>query len=160
MMRADRKGALGAQVFGIFEFLLFILIIGASIAFGTYLFYGKGYDFRNAEADLLNYKITSCIMENEINMDFYNEFFEKCGLNREIVNKTSIIKICRNSGDCIEENKNENILFQSGSNFVACEIAYKKKSNAPGCVSKSFSKNGERFEIIVGSKQSSRREFG
>jgi len=155
----DRKGALGWQIFGIFELLLFMIIVGGGIAFGTYLFYGKGYDFRNAEADLLNYKIRNCIMENE-NMDFYNEFFERCGLDREIVNKTNIIKICSNSGDCIEERKNERILFQSGSNFVACELPYKKKSSAPGCVSKSFSKNGERFEVVVGSRQSSRREFG
>ncbi len=156
----NKKGALGTQIFGIFESLLFMLIIGGWIAFGSSLFYGKGYDFREAEADLLSYKISNCIIENEVSVDFFEKFFEKCGLEKQVVEKNNLIKICKNSTDCIGENRNEKILFQSGSNFVACGIAYKKKSNVPECVIDKFSKNGERFEIVVGSRQGSRRLEG
>ena len=155
----DRKGALGWQIFGIFKLLLFMIIVGGGIAFGTYLFYGKGYDFREAEAGLLNYKIRNCIMENEIDKDFFNnEFFEKCGLDREVINKTNIIKVCKDSADCIGESRNENILFQLKSNFVACGLPYKK---APiRCVSAEFVKGADKFNVIVGSWQASRRISG
>ena len=148
----NKKAALGEQVFGIFEIILFISILGVSIASGTYLFYGKGYDLREAEANLLNYKVKNCVIENKVDADFFSSFFDKCKLDKAIIEKNNIFKICLNSEDCINAEKAE---FQSGSNFVACGLNYKRSPIK--CAVDELAKNGERFQIVTGSKQLSSR---
>ena len=155
----NRKGDLGNQISG-FAFFFLMIIIGVGIAFGVYLFFGSGYDFRQGEAELLNYKIKQCIGENDLSGDFFNteRFFETCNLDKEEVIKNNLIRICENSKDCIREDKD---LLEVGNNFQACKLEGAKENFAfPRCVISDFTKGERKFEIITGSKQASRRIQG
>ena len=90
-----KKGELGEQI-SVFMFLFLMFVIGVGIVIGVFIFFGQGYDFREVEANLLNYKIGECIKENEITEEFFEKgnFFEKCRLNKGAVEKNNIIRIC------------------------------------------------------------------
>lgn len=141
-----------------FPFLFLLVIIGIGIVIGVFIFFSQGYDFREGESQLLVYKIKKCISSNEMNNEFSKNFFTICKLNQKIIEKNNIIKICKNSNDCISETNDDKILFTSGSNFVACSLKGAKDNPAyPRCYEDSLKKNNEVFTIITGSNQLSRR---
>jgi len=153
-----KKGASGDQA-GIVWFLLLAAIIGASIGFAIWIFYGSGYDFREAEANLLNYKIKECMIKNEITEAFFdkNNFYNLCGLNKEIIEKNNLIKICDGFGeDCIISKES---FFIEGSNFNICGLNEKDKSSSK-CSIQNFEKDRKRYIIITASNQLSRRIQG
>ena len=157
-MLADKRGYEVGEQLGIFFFLFLIVIIGVSIFVGVGLFFGKGYDFREVEAELLNYKIRECLAGNEIGIGFFEKenFYNKCRIDRGVVDSGNyIIKICEGN----DENNcfiSEGI-FSEGSNFQACKLNIKKNYASPLCSIKTFEKNGKSFVIVTGSKQDSRR---
>lgn len=153
-----KKGATGEQA-SIIYFLFLALIIGVSIGFAIWIFYGSGYDFREAEANLLNYKIKECMANNEINDVFFdkNNFYNLCGLDKKIIEKNNLIKICDGFGeDCIIS---KDSFFIEGSNFNICSLNKKDKSS-PKCSIQNFEKDRKRFVIITASNQLSRRIQG
>jgi len=156
-MRLNKKASLGDMTM-VFTFLFFIFIIGVGIVAGVFIFYGSGYDSREAEASLLNYKIRECIVNNKIDNNFFKEdnFIEKCRLNKGVIEKNNIIKICKGEGACVDAEP----LFFVGSNFQACLFeGAKENENYPRCSIKGFQKENEKYEIIAGSRQFSRREL-
>lgn len=157
----NKRGDLGNQITG-FAFFFFMVIIGVGIAFGVYRFFGSGYDFREAEAELLNYKIRQCIMEKEVKEDFFalENFFKICNLDKGVIEKNNLIRICENSNDCIREDKG--ILNpEVGENFQTCKLEGGRENSAfPRCVIRELSKEDRKFEIITGSRQFSRRIQG
>ena len=64
-----------------------IFIVAAAIVYMTASFYGKPYDVRQIEADLLTNKVAECISEagylNEkiLNQQFVENFLENCNIN-------------------------------------------------------------------------------
>ena len=153
-----KKGAIGEQA-SIVYFLFLAVIIGASIGIAIWIFYGGGYDFREAEANLLNYKIRECMIKNEITEAFFdkNNFYNLCGLNKGIIGKNNLIKICDGFGeDCIISKES---FFIEGSNFNRCSLNEKDKSS-PKCSIQNFEKDRKRFVIITASNQLSRRLQG
>jgi len=153
-----KKGASGDQA-GIVWFLLLAAIIGASIGFAIWIFYGSGYDFREAEANLLNYKIKECMIKNEITEAFFdkNNFYNLCGLNKEIIEKNNLIKICDGfREDCIISKE---YFFIEGSNFNICGLNEKDKSSSK-CSIQNFEKDRKRYIVITASNQLSRRIQG
>lgn len=144
------KKATGGQQLTIFPFLFLMMMIGLGITAGVWMFYGKGYDFRQAESSLLNYKLTSCILEKDI--DFTKDsIYDLCNLNKEIIEKNNIIKICKNSQDCVDSSSP---LFFSGSNFQGCFFTGAKQNDAyPKCSLVSIKKQSDTYQIITGSKQ-------
>jgi len=155
----NKRGDLGDNIM-IFTYLFFMIIIGLGIVLGTYIFYGKGYDFREGEAALLNYKVRECILKSDVNDDFGNKLYEVCGLSKEVIDKDFLLRVCKNSKDCINERDKEKLLIGEGSKFQACELEGGKENEAfPRCAIKSFIKGKDKFEIISGSKQFSRRKL-
>ena len=156
----DRFGRMGDKMM-FSMFLLILIIITVGIVAGVYIFYGAEYDFRQAEADILNYNIKKCIINNDI--DWTNEkskenFFDVCRLNKEVIEKNNIIKICLNSKDCVSEQKP---LFSSGSNFEACLLeGAKGNNNFQKCTINNFMRGEKEYEIVTGSNQKSRRING
>lgn len=154
-----KKGETGEQI-SVFMFLFLIVVIGIGIVIGVFIFFGKGYDFREVEANLLSYKIKECIKENEITKGFFEKenFFEKCKLNKDVVEKNNIIRICSGVEDCMGVEKS---LLDVGSNFQACGFkGAKKNEDYPLCAINEFSKGEKKFSVIVGSKQFARRNLG
>lgn len=151
----NKKGETGEQI-SVFMFLFLLLIIGVGIVAGVFIFFGKGYDYRESEAGLLNYKIEECLMENELTTDFFKaeNFFEKCKLNKGIIEENSIIRICSGVENCANVDKG---LLDIGSNFQSCGFEGVKKNRAyPLCVTGELNKGEKKFTIITGSKQASR----
>lgn len=153
-MIKNKKADLGDMTM-VFAFLFLLIISDLGILAGIWIFYGSGYDAREAEASLLNYKIKDCILNNEISDDITEEiFFELCSLNKKAIEANNIIKLCKNEPQCVDS---DTPLFFSGSNFQSCLFeGAKKNENFPQCKTTSFQKNSDTYQIIVGSKQLSR----
>ena len=134
----------------IFSFIFLLLIVGVGIVAGVIIVFGSEYDFRQAEAETLNYAIKNCISENQ---DYFssitkdtlkNELYGKCRLNKDVVEKNNIIKIDRN----------DEILFLFGDS-VKCGI--KGNENYPKCSQDTLiiksNNNDISFSILTGSSQ-------
>ena len=143
----NRKGDVGNQVM-IFSFLFLLFVIGVGLVAGVFMFYGFDYEFRDVEAAELSFVIQECMLENEVNDEFKESFFDVCNLDKEVIEESGMgFKICRDTRDCINE---DNVFLQSGGNFQTCDFEGARKNEAfPKCVKKSF---GE-FEIITMSNQ-------
>jgi hypothetical protein len=149
----NRKGLLGTQtMLVVFVFCLVLILLG--ISGGIYLFYGKGYDFRTNEAGLLNYKISACISDK--NVDFAkDDFYKICTLNKEVIEKNNKIKICKNpkSSGCVGEDKPE-FMLGGTDDFVPCGFEGKNE-NAAKCAFGILLKGSDVYEIITTSSQNS-----
>lgn len=154
MIRNKKGETTGEQTMGIW-FLALLLIIGAGLSIGILIYFGKGHDFRQAEAGILNYKIRECLFMNNVEFIDGEQFFSVCGLNRQVLadnfNETRIaIRIC--DGVC----GNDNIVYQIGSDFSSCDFEGKNREYMQ-CVHKGV-RNGEKlFDVIVGSNHKARR---
>lgn len=152
----NTKGeTVGSQVMVIW--FLFLLVIGAGgLALGIRIFFGADYDFREAEAGILNYRIQDCLAYHSIDFSKPEMFYTTCGLSKEILsdklNETKLaIKICEKNCD---EGKT---LFQLGSDFTSCDLTGKNEYFMR--CSKSFVSRGEmNFQVITGSNHQIRRE--
>ncbi len=159
-MLNNRRGDLG-DITMIFVYLFFIVIIGVGIFAGIYLFFIQGYEFREAESDVLNYKVSHCILDNNIDSKFIGDFYNKCALEKGVVEKYNLIRVCKNSDDCVNERDEKAVLIGQGSKFQACRFEGGRKNDAfPRCVIKNFVKDGQSYEVITGSTQNSRRSLG
>lgn len=136
----DKKGELGNQVM-LFSFFFLLVVIGVGIVAGVWLFYGQGYDFRQAEAEVLNYEIKKCLVNEKIDKSsFADEFYEKCRLNKEVVEQ-GIVKIIRDN----------EIVFSIGDE-VQCGLS-EKNENYPKCVEREIGV----YKVLTGSNQRVRR---
>ncbi|MEI6850029.1 MAG: hypothetical protein WCK29_03245 [archaeon] len=112
----NKKGALGNQIM-IFEYIFILMVVSVGFFVGISAFFGQSYDFRQTQADLLSYKISDCLNQNE-NMDF-NNFFSVCGLNKELLEKNNLdFKICDSMdfSNCASASAKVSV----GSNFELC----------------------------------------
>ena len=144
MRTKNKKGALGNQIM-IFEYIFLLTVISLGFFAGISLFFGQGYDFRQTQADILSYKIGTCLTQND-NMDF-NNFFNVCGLNKNLLESNSLyFKICDNMtpSDC---SLSANGKAYVGSNFQLCFLAGTSSNvKYPKC---SFKNVGSRYTIIT-----------
>ncbi len=153
----NKKAALGDMTM-VFAFLFIIVIISVGILVGIYIFYGSGYDFRGAESSLLNYKIKNCLLNNELNNEFFTEanFYEICSLNKKVIEKNNIIKICKGEEPCVDSTAP---LFSVGSNSQSCFFeGAKENKNYPQCSTTYLQKQSEIYQIIAGSDQFATKE--
>ena len=170
--RIDRKGNLGNMTM-VFMFILLISLVGIGLYIGVELFFASGYDARYVDAEILAYKIENCISENGVEGLMGNSnFFRKCRLNRNMTEEYNMIKICKNSNDCVNEPEgefdddgklkdgdNSKVIFKVGSNFAVCGFEGGKSNyNYPKCVLRNFKIGKDKYEIVAGGKQVSARE--
>lgn len=153
----NKRGKLGVQMMlVVFVFCLVLILLG--IAGGIYLFYGKGYDFRANEAGMLNYKISECISNK--NIDFAkDDFYKICILNKKVIGENNRIKICKNpksSEGCVGEKTAEFILGGT-DDFVPCGFTAKNEKFAK-CAFGILNKGSDVYEIITISSQNA-KEF-
>ena len=139
----NRRGLVGSKI--MFAFFLFMLVvIAGGIAIGIFIFYGPGYDFRQADSAVLNSKIVDCISENGIDSvkaDLYGE----CGFDKDVVEDNYVLGLLR--GD--------DVLLKHGD-YISCEFTGEKSSDFPECAIDTV---GD-VKIITGSNQRARRVAG
>lgn len=144
-------------MFGWFLFLVIVMCIGIVVQIES--FFGKGYDSRQIEAALLNAKIQNCIAENEITWgesreSISKQIFEKCSLNKEIIENSFLLMI---------NLENENKIKIGRGDETACALS-DKNNNYPKCeIKKIFRKiNDEQktLTIITGSSQRAQQKIG
>ena len=154
-MKIQKKANLGNQMM-FFLFIFMLLLIGVGIVAGAVMYYGSDYDLRLVEAEILNLKVRNCIMINGIDDKLIEGFFEKCLINKSVVeNNKLMIRICENvvnKEECMAANEP---IFQSGTNFQVCGfIGSSENENFPKCAFSTFSSgDGKNYMIITSSNQ-------
>lgn len=146
----NRKGEVTGSGLLFFVFFMLMLMIGAGIAGGVWMFYGQGYDFREVESTILFEQVLDCFYEN----DFYDgEFniYESCRFEEKVLSKNHLVLVRRLSDG--------NEFFIGVKDFeTQCFFEAREKNiNLPLCVSLKVTKAGEEYEIFAGSNQNSRR---
>lgn len=144
-MLKNKKALLGNQLM-IFVFIIILIIIAVSIVTGVSMYYGKEYDFRKVDAQLLNYKITRCLAENEIDFSLpfeklENEIFTLCDLNKQVIEDNFYIKISVN-GELKFKEKDADVCALSDKN-----------ENFPVCIETESQINSKTFTVLTGSSQ-------
>lgn len=138
MLMRNRRGQ-GRQMM-LFFFLFLMLVIGGGIALGVYAFYGAGYDFRQVDSNLLSYQIKSCVLENEVNVDFWLNFYEVCDFKEEAVKENNRIKINVDGTEAFSYGSVEFCGFTEAEGYPKCTISV-------------FRKDEKSFEVVTTSKQ-------
>ena len=148
----NRKGGAGDFV-NFIGFFLIMIIIGGGIIGGYLVFFGQGYDFRQAEADTLFVVVRDCFLdypEDLFRDDFNkNDFLEHCRLNENVAEDRLIY---------VREVKDGGREFFIGvyDYQTQCFLVDDRGAFAK-CRKQEVLKNGDKFELIVGSDQQSRR---
>jgi len=164
----NKKGALGDMML-IATFIFVMVMIGSGIALGVFFFVGDEIDFRGMEAGILNHQIVKCIAERDIvfsdNSDSNSNLellYERCRLNKDVIEKHNQIKICARSADW-SGNREDCIgygdpIVITGTDFTACALLEKNKFL--GCSMTRVFQDSKGYIVIATSKQKIRRVSG
>lgn len=142
----NKKAAAGPQSMAWSFFLILALIaLGTIVAAG--LFFGSGYDFREVDAKVLNYKVSTCVQENEFDFnagpgEFFQNLFSACHLDQSVIEANYYINIRKG-------NKEYSI---GRSDPTQCELADRNPEYFV-CSTSSFIKNSEKITIQTGTDQ-------
>ncbi len=142
----NRRGAETAIMF--FAFMLILTMILGGIVLGVNSFYGKGYDMRQTEANLLADRVEKCFNENDFFMDGF-DIYQECNLNKNVIEENHLISV----------KDKDRMLFWGVNDFVnQCYFeAAEGNNDFPKCSERVIEKNGKEFTILIGSSQDSRR---
>lgn len=133
-----------------FVFILIMIIVSVGIVSGLFIFFGQGYDFREAEAEILANKFISCLDSNSERLNEEFDIISDCGFTENIRENHLVYAKRLNDGKVFFEGV---ISYREECFFDASE----KNRNLPRCVKGEVSIGGESFEVIIGSSQNSRR---
>lgn len=139
----NKKANTGNQIM-IFPFLFLLLIIGLGLITGIYIFFGSTYEFRQIDTNILNYKIKSCLSNNDIDFSNPENFFTTCKLNKNITQEYFIIYIQQDS----------KTIYDYGDE-VACDLSAKSEKY-PKCTDSTL----DQYSIRTGSNQFKRSKIG
>lgn len=86
MIKNRNIGKKGDKIISVYWFAI-LFIVAAAVVYMVISFYGKPYDVREAEADILTSKVAGCLSEagylkeKVLTQDFKDNFLVKCNLN-------------------------------------------------------------------------------
>ncbi len=152
----NNRAQLGDQAL-VIAFFFLILIVGAGIVGGVYIFFGQEQDSRQVEADAIHYKIKNCIENNNINWDnsqeeLEKELFKTCSINEKVFKENFLMRITLN----------DELKYSWKGDSVKCASS-EKNENFPKCASSSITKEFNNkiieLEILVGSSQYTTKKF-
>lgn len=147
----ERKGTTGMGIL-FFVFVFIMIIIGGGIAGGMFAFFGKGYEFKRADASALFDKVRRCLEEgNDFFKSGFDELiFENCGLNENVFGDNYLIYI---------KDVGSGKKFSVGRSSFLQECFFKdtgRNSKFAKCVKGNVDFDGKIYELIVGSNQNSK----
>lgn len=135
----------GLQPLSFLPFIALLLIIAAGVVFATISFYGKGYEYRMVESQVLLNAVKDCIQNHDpFSSDF--SFYTDCSLNANIQTE-HFISITRQDGKQISIGVNDFV--------VQCTLS-SKNENYPRCVSEQVVTRFGSYNLFVGSNQKAR----
>lgn len=142
----NRRGDTGNQVMFVVYLFLLVMISGG-IVIGNLMFFGSGYDGRQLDADVLNYKVRECIRQNVLT-DIKNDFYGVCHFRKDVLGEEKYkVNICE--GECVGDSPG---IISVGSNFASCKLTGKGEEY-PKCTISHIMKDGKSYEVISGSSQ-------
>ena len=142
----NKKGDAGDWInFG--GFFLILLLIAVFLVFGIFSYFGRGYNFNKAEAEVLFLKAEECFVENDFfEEDFKERFYEACGLSENALEQHLIY---------VKKNDSDEEFFIGVYDFtLRCKLESELGSEL-GCISKDITKGNKTFTILVASAQTS-----
>jgi hypothetical protein len=155
MWDLNKKGETGNQLISL-TYIFLMVIIAFGITAGISIFFGAEYQFKQVDSDSLYLKVVKCIRENDDTL--FNDFYSKCGINKDVVGNYSKIKICSGSENCVAEADSQKIKFIIGGDFQSCDFSgIKGNNNFARCTKGVVETNGNSYQIITGSRQVLRR---
>lgn len=145
----NRRAEQGGDVVYLIPFVFLMLVVSLGLWSGIYSFFGNGYDFREAETDLMALSLQSCLESHDFFVEGF-DFYSSCGFNHN-VDKEHLIYV-KNSA--------------SGEEFFIGVLDYlnqcsfvgsKKNVDFPKC--KEFELYTEQggLQVVVGSNQNFKR---
>lgn len=135
----------------ILVFLPILTLIVGSIAIGSAMFFSDEYDFRKIDAEILNYKVRSCLKDNEFD-------FSAQDLEEKIYNMCQIKKISQSNDFFITIKINLEQKLHLGVESESSCILSDKNKQFPVCETSSIQKNGDEITITTGSSQNKKEE--
>lgn len=154
-----KKNIKGDKIISVYWFAILFIVAGAVI-YMVFLFYGKPYDFRKIESDILTTKISRCISEaGYIKDEIFEEGFKEnftgvCNLNFQVED----VYGWREQGQYFVEVEfldfgSKQVLFSaSEGNDNLKEFCDKKSKNLPICLDRNYyslDKNGKKYQISI-----------
>jgi hypothetical protein len=141
----NKKAVAGPQTM-IWAFALIVIVMCLGIVLAVSIFFAADYDFRQADADILNYKLNDCLAKNEIDFtlspeQFAEKLYVLCDLNKQVIEENFFMHI--------KSEQNEYVLGKGDQ--TQCALS-EKNTNYPKCRYSSL-KSG--IEIQTGSNQKS-----
>lgn len=134
----------GLQPVSFLPFIALLLIIGAGVVFSTVSFYGKGYEYRTVEAQVLLNVVKECLNEQDPFSADFN--YSDCNLNSNI-QTNHLISITRDDGKQISIGVSDYV--------TQCALSAKNE-NYPRCVSERVVTRFGSYTILTGSNQRTR----
>ncbi len=143
-----------------------LTIIGVVIYWEVSMFYSTDSNVKLLEADILSEKILDCVNDNGFLInDFFKEDFEelgifdRCGLNKEIMEEDFYFKITINTAP-------KKIVSGGNPGFEA--LCGQKGENVPECITKKenilYNNGGEikpiKIEVLTASNQKGKNVLG
>ena len=153
------KSKKGAKIISVYWFVI-LFIVAAAIVYMVAVFYGKPYDVRSLEADILIDKIAECLTyagyvnDNVFVTGFEGNFLENCNLNFETEDSYS----WNEQGQFYIEVKidgfesSENFLDVAKGNFNLKDFCGLKGEGIPFCLERDFysiDKSGNKYKITT-----------
>ena len=142
------KKAQADSMLMLLPFMTMLIIITLGVVLATSMFFGSEYDYRQVDADILNYKIRKCISEQEIDWTL-----PEAELKQEIIEKCRLFEI-EDHLIWIEINEEFKIKIGKGDK-TQCSLGHLNE-NYPLCTNSTIIKQDSKFLIITGSNQHSR----
>ncbi len=157
----DKRGT--DKMLSIYWFII-LFIVAAAIVYMVLLFYGKPYDVREVEANILANKISDCFVEknyfkNEVlSESFKANFLAECGLNFNVEdtsgwnNDQHYVEVeifDFNSQNTNNEGSLRNSFVEGNSNLKDCS---NELDNNPFCVERRFyslDEQGSQYTIKI-----------
>lgn len=155
------KNKRGDKIISVYWFAI-LFIVAAAIVYMVLTFYGKPYDVREAEANVLIDQVADCFVEGGyLKGDFSNyqqDFSEKCNLNFDVEDvydwkekKQYYLEI--NLYDMTEDDSISEIILGDGNLKDYCALQEnKKQEKLPFCLEKKFytlDRNNNQFIIKI-----------
>ena len=147
-----KKGTGEALMF--FAFIFLILIIGAGLVWGTSSFYGRDYEFRHIEAELLAEHTLKCFKQREFftqGFDIYSE----CGLNKDVVENGKYLIYFESKEDGNKKFTLGVLDYKNQCSFLGS----RSNDDFPKCVNGTTSLGDEEFYYVFGSDQNKQRSL-
>ena len=137
----NRRGTGGEQVLLVWLIFLIVLVLGG-LVLGSSIFYGRGYDYRQAEADTLSYSVARCLAAQPLLPNTLAELTTLCRYSFSNTSLGMAFSLC--PGSCATREP----VLQVGPSLTDCFLKGKNERNGK-CSHATLVRPEGSFEIVT-----------